>query len=262
MSQSLSQPRRQVRAQDIVAAVAASAIGFLALAQPGPVQAASAQRAEQAPPTYPPQVRVRKRAAEFYYVDARGMTLYALNQRVAFSRSAGAEIYCSGACAQTWSPLSAPSDAKPVGDWSVIAGATGPQWAFRKNPVFTYRGDKSAGDANGDGYEDLWAVIVHVPPAPSLVAPPVVSSAYAGGRYVLTDPDHHVLFVASGKSTCAAACADWTPLTAGMAALDIGDWAVERRAPRTVWTWRGKPVFVSPSEDPDAAPAGGQVLQP
>lgn len=126
--------------------------------------------------TYPAQVKVRRRADGFYYADARGMTLYALNQRVAFTRSGGLDPYCVGPCARIWTEATAPADAKPVGDWSVVAGRTGPQWAYRKNPVFTYAADKAPGQTAGDAYEDLWTVIVHVPPAPALTAPPTVSA--------------------------------------------------------------------------------------
>ena len=212
--------------------------------------------------TYPAQVGVRKRAAGFYYVTARGMTLYALNQRVAFTRSGGSEPYCVGPCTKTWTELAAPADAKPVGDWSVVAGLTGPQWAYRKNPVFTFAADKAPGQALGDAYEDLWAVIVHVPPAPSLTAPPVVSATLVKSAYVLTDADGHALFVPGGKAPCEPACADWTPLLAGLAGRDLGDWTVERGGPRARWKYRGKAVFVSPMDNPAVVPDGGQALRP
>jgi predicted lipoprotein with Yx(FWY)xxD motif len=236
---------------------------LLPLVPLAPAQAAPSAAKIAASParTYPPQVGVRKRADGFYYVNARGMTLYALNQRVAFSRSGGVEPYCVGPCAKIWTEVAAPADAKPVGDWSVVAGRTGPQWAYRKNPVFTYAADKAPGQASGDAYEDLWTVIVHVPPAPNLTAPPVVSARLVKGDYVLTDADGHALFVPAGKEPCAQACADWTPLLAGLSVRDLGDWTVERGA-QARWRYRGKAVFVSSRDDPAAVPDGGQALRP
>ncbi len=236
--------------------------GLMLLAQPLPALAAPDAGVQVAAPAYPPQVRVRKRSEGFYYVDAGGLTLYALNQRIAFTRSGGREPYCTGPCAKLWTELPAPSDAKPVGDWSVVTGAAGPQWAYRKNPVFTYAADRSPGQTKGDGYEDLWSLIAYVPPPPPLVAPPGVAPLYAHGRYVLADSERHALFVAEAKPACARGCQDWTPLLAGLSARDLGDWRVDRNGPRARWSWRGKPVFVSPSDESAVVPDGGQALVP
>jgi predicted lipoprotein with Yx(FWY)xxD motif len=230
---------------------------FPALAQP-PTGVA----AQSPAPSYPTGVRVRERSGGFYYADAHGKTLYALNQRVAFTRSGGATPYCVGPCAKTWAEARAPADAKPVGDWSVVDGVDGPQWAYRKNPVFTYRADRAPGDVKGDGYEDLWTVIVHVPPPPQLTAPPVVAPLYAERRYVLADTEQHTLFVPQAKGACEPACAGWTPLLAGLSARDVGAWTVDREGSRARWAYRGKPVFVSPSDKPAVVPDGGQVLVP
>lgn len=238
---------------------------LLPLLQFTPVHAASpsADKAVEKPArTYPPGVSVRKRDAGFYYANTRGMTLYALNQRVAFTRSGGSDPYCVGPCTKLWTEAAAPAAAKPIGDWSVVQGRTGPQWAYRKNPVFTYAADKTPGQTLGDAYEDLWTVIVHTPPAPRLTAPPVVSAKLVKGEYVLTDSDSHALFVPTGEGPCTAACADWTPLLAGLSVRDVGDWTVERGGPRARWLYRGQAVFVSPLEKPAAVPDGGQILRP
>ncbi len=238
--------------------------GIMLLAPSAPTWAAPAPQSpgQLSAPAYPPAFRVRRHGDDFHYVDARGMTLYALNQRVAFSRSGGQDPYCVGPCARVWTEVSAPADAKPVGDWSVVTGARGPQWAYRKNPVFTYAADRAPGQIKGDGYEDLWSLIAFVPPPPSLTAPPGVAPLYANGRYVLADSERHALFVAAGKTGCGPGCEDWTPLLAGLSARDLGDWRVDRDGVRARWTWRGKLVFVSPSDKPAAVPNGGQVLSP
>ncbi len=212
--------------------------------------------------TYPAQISVRKRAAGFYYVNARGMTLYALNQRVAFTRSSGSVPYCVGPCTKVWTEATAPADAQAVGDWSIVPGRTGPQWAYKKNPVFTYAADKAPGQTAGDEYDDLWNVIVHIPPVPSLIAPPVVSAKLVKGEHVLTDSEGHALFLAGNKGPCGPACADWAPLIAGLSARDVGDWAVDRSGAQARWTYSGQDVFVSPLDDPAAVPDGGRVLRP
>lgn len=237
---------------------------LLPLLSLAPVHAAPPTAKTVASParTYPAGIGVRKRAGGDYYVNARGMTLYALNQRVAFSRSGGGEPYCVGPCATIWAEAAAPAGAKPVGDWSVVAGSSGPQWAYRKNPVFTYVADTAPGQTAGHAYEDLWTIIVHIPPAPILTAPPVVSARLVKGDYVLTDGDGHALFVPSGKEPCAPACADWTPLLAGLSVRDLGDWTVARGGPQARWLYRGQTVFVGPLDDPAAVPDGGQALRP
>jgi predicted lipoprotein with Yx(FWY)xxD motif len=190
------------------------------------------------------------------------MTLYALNQRVAFSRSGGSVPYCVGPCTKVWTEAAAPAEAQAVGDWSVVPGRTGPQWAYKKNPVFTYVADKAPGQTAGDEYDDLWNVIVHIPPAPNLIAPSVVSAKLVSGEHVLTDGQGHALFLAEEKGPCAAACAEWTPLIAGLSALDVGDWTVDRSGAQARWTYRGQDVFVSPLDEPAAVPDGGRILRP
>jgi len=49
---------------------------------------------------------------------------------------------CVDECTKTWVPFLADADAKPVGQWSVIARADGAkQWAFRNMPMYTYTPD-------------------------------------------------------------------------------------------------------------------------
>jgi predicted lipoprotein with Yx(FWY)xxD motif len=224
-------------------------------------------RAEQLPPatanaaaTFPAGVTVRSGKSGFYYADARGLTLYALDQRIAGARSGAFTNYCSGPCLQIWAPFSAPAGAPKVGDWATIDSAQGPQWAYKSKPVFTYRADKRSGDTGGNNYDDLWTVIVHVPPAPKLLAPPGVVPLYVDGVYVLGDVTKHALFT-SRNASCAV-CAHWTPLLAGLAAHDIGQWTVARDGEQARWLHAGKPVFVSAEEQSGHAPTNGVVLRP
>jgi predicted lipoprotein with Yx(FWY)xxD motif len=50
---------------------------------------------------------------------------------------------CANACAETMPPLLASPEAKPVGEWWLFTRPDGTrQWAFRGNPVYTYRDDE------------------------------------------------------------------------------------------------------------------------
>ena len=58
---------------------------------------------------------------------------------------------CDVACAQTWRPLEASSEAVPSAFWSVVTRSDGSrQWAYRGFPLYTYVGDKNPGDMNGN----------------------------------------------------------------------------------------------------------------
>lgn len=193
------------------------------------------------------------------FVDARGMTLYALNARLAASRSGASLKFCIGPCALIWAPLVAPADAQPVGPWKVVEGAQGPQWSYKGNPVFTYLEDRAPGSTAGDGYEDLWKALVYVPPAPAVVAPASVTVRFVEGAYIMADRQGRALFTTKAGDVCGAACAQ--PLLAGMASQPIGDWTVSRDGDRPQWTYRGKPVYVSQDEE-RRVPAVGIGLRP
>lgn len=62
---------------------------------------------------------------------------------------------CTGECTKTWKPLAASADDQSSGYWDVVARDDGSkQWAYRGFPVYTFAGDKKAGDMLGnDTYE-------------------------------------------------------------------------------------------------------------
>jgi predicted lipoprotein with Yx(FWY)xxD motif len=230
------------------------------LAMPLPATIAGAQAMTEATAVgdgHPAGVGFVPAAKGFRFVDAHGMTLYALNMRLARSRSGATLDFCTGPCTENWTPLAAPADARPVGRWKVVKAAQGPQWSYKDDLVFTYKIDRK-GTAAGDGADYLWSTIAYVPPAPTLVAPAIVAPRFVDKAYILADTDGHPLFSARGKA-CDADCAGWRPLLAGLAAKDIGPWSVVREPGRTAWAYRGKPVFVS---ETDELPAAGVLLRP
>ena len=91
------------------------------------------------------------RAQDGALVGANGMTLYT------FDKDAGGKSACNGPCAMNWPPLMAGTDAKAVGDWSVITRDDGSrQWAYKSKPLYYWVKDQKPGDRSGDGVNKVW----------------------------------------------------------------------------------------------------------
>ena len=87
-------------------------------------------------------------------VDAKGLTLYT------FDRDATGKSNCNGQCATNWPPLMAGVDAKASGDWTIVTRDDGgKQWAYKGKPLYYWKDDKKAGDAEGDNRNNIWHVI-------------------------------------------------------------------------------------------------------
>ena len=85
--------------------------------------------------------------------DAKGMTLYVFDKDVADKSN------CNGPCATLWPILSAPADAKPATNWTIVTRDDGSkQWAYKTKPVYTYSKDTKAGDVTGDGFNSIWHI--------------------------------------------------------------------------------------------------------
>jgi len=83
--------------------------------------------------------------------DAKGMTLYT------YGKDEPGKSNCNGLCAHFWPPLTAPADAQPMGDWTVITRRDGSkQWAYRDKPLYTYGKDKKPGETKGEGSGNVW----------------------------------------------------------------------------------------------------------
>ena len=87
-------------------------------------------------------------------VDAKGMTLYIYDRDTTAGKSS-----CNGNCATNWPPLMAAADAKADGAWTVITRDDGgKQWAYKGKPLYFWKDDKKAGDAEGDGRNNIWHI--------------------------------------------------------------------------------------------------------
>jgi predicted lipoprotein with Yx(FWY)xxD motif len=87
------------------------------------------------------------------WTDANGMTLYT------YDKDAAGQSNCYDKCAVNWPPLKADAGAAANGEWSVVERKDGSKmWAYKGQPLYTFIGDKKAGDVNGDGKGGVWHV--------------------------------------------------------------------------------------------------------
>ncbi len=77
-----------------------------------------------------------------------------------FDKDQPGKSNCEGVCAEVWVPLyTNRSDAKPVGDWTLVTREDGfKQWAYKGRPVYTNIHDV-AGKTTGDGVDGAWHVL-------------------------------------------------------------------------------------------------------
>ena len=155
-------------------------------------------------------------------------------------------------CAQMWPPVTAPADAKPVGDWGIVERADGrKQWTFEGFPVYRSALDTKPGQVNGGsrrlGRGDAGSHREPIGPDPNVPAQFAVRTV-ATGRILTTEAGLSVYASDAdrpGKSNCKDACLkDWTPLPAGQSARPKGEWNVIERLPGLKqWTFRGAPLY-------------------
>ena len=87
-------------------------------------------------------------------VDAKGMTLYILDRDTTPNKST-----CNAQCAINWPPLMAAAVAKDNGAYTVVTRDDGgKQWAYKGKPLYFWKDDKKAGDAEGDGRNNIWHI--------------------------------------------------------------------------------------------------------
>jgi predicted lipoprotein with Yx(FWY)xxD motif len=89
---------------------------------------------------------------EIVLTNLRGRTLYTLSAEVR------GKFICTGACLSTWHPLVVPKGVKPLGPTrlGLVKRPDGRmQVTFRGRPLYTFSGDARAGQANGEGFEDV-----------------------------------------------------------------------------------------------------------
>lgn len=85
------------------------------------------------------------------YTDASGMTLYT------YDKDTTGKSSCDGDCAVKWPPFKAAAGATAEGGWTLVKRTDGTMmWAYEGKPLYTYEGDKKAGEATGEGMGGVW----------------------------------------------------------------------------------------------------------
>ena len=149
-----------------------------------------------------------------------GLTLYYYTQ----DKPGSGKSACTASCATAWPPLAAPVKAPPgvrlPGKLGMITRSGGVrQVTLRGFPVYLYAGDKTPGQATGNGVGGAWHVIkIHVTAVTHAAvlktettrAGRVLASSRGLTLYYYSEDKPH-----SGKSACTATCATaWPPLAA------------------------------------------------
>jgi predicted lipoprotein with Yx(FWY)xxD motif len=83
-------------------------------------------------------------------VDAEGKTLYHLS-----GEQSGMFLCTSAACVSNWPPVSASATSSSISGLAAVKRPEGSeQLAYKGEPLYTFAGDKAAGEANGQGIKD------------------------------------------------------------------------------------------------------------
>ena len=95
------------------------------------------------------------KVADGMLTNAAGMTIYTFDND---PKGAGKSV-CNGPCAANWPPIMAAADAKPEGDYTIIARDDGAkQWAYKGKPLYLWVKDAKPGDRTGEGVNNVWHV--------------------------------------------------------------------------------------------------------
>ncbi len=85
--------------------------------------------------------------------DAAGRTVYT------FDKDAPGKSNCSGGCLAAWPAFMAKDGASAKGDFTLIDGTGGKQWAVKGMPLYYFAGDSKPGERNGEGSGGVWHTV-------------------------------------------------------------------------------------------------------
>jgi predicted lipoprotein with Yx(FWY)xxD motif len=147
--------------------------------------AASTQPAAQTSGSSSGAVKSASNSLGTVLVNSQGKTLYHLSGEVN-----GTFICTSSACLTVWHPLIASSSGTPSGEVGSLGTVKRPegtmQVTYKGTPLYTFTGDKQAGETKGQGIKDVgtWSAVTtsssNTPPSTSSSSQPEKSS---GGGY-------------------------------------------------------------------------------
>lgn len=177
-----------------------------------------------------------------YFADDQGRALYVRIKDA-----------CKDQCADTYRPYAAAANARPFGDWTVVAAKGGKQWAYRGQPLYTFAEDQKDGDKKGAIPEDGWEYAV-IDAAQGMKMPQAVIKVQAldnAGGYGLVDAQGKPIYMFDGdptrdKTSCITnTCVNyWVPLATGQASRPVGDFTVVTGGNGLYqWAYKGHPLY-------------------
>ena len=194
-----------------------------------------------AAPVVPAGIGVKERGDGWTFVNDKSLALYTYDRDL---RTPG-ESACDADCAKAWPPLTAPADAKPVGDWSIIARKDGAkQWAFKGRPLYGYAEEGGPSTAYGDGSGETWYVAYDPLPTPQEFS---ITNTLLGRT--LADARGMTVYSFDSDKADTSACTDkclndWAPIEAPIAANGRAPWSTLIRPDGTKqWAYKGKPLY-------------------
>jgi predicted lipoprotein with Yx(FWY)xxD motif len=186
-------------------------------------------------------------------------------------RAALAAARCASEnCMQYWQPLKPPARFRPVGDWTVAEGSSGPQLVYKGGPLYIFVGKSldvlsqdrvsppyfSAYSSPGTYFLSgvpvgtvYWHRVPYVRDMPSIVAPEGIKVDPTTKDFALKDANDHKLFLLRSAKNCAENCDGLQPLIAPLAAHSVGRWTpAPNEAGMLVWHYRDKIVYFAAKE--------------
>jgi len=197
----------------------------------------------------------------------------------AYDKDTAEKSSCHDECARTWKPLIAPETAQPQGEWSTVERSVGVrQWAFRRQPLYTYTLDSRPSSLEGSDEPGWHNVYVQRAPAPppgftrqDTIAGEVLADSRGRTIYVYNcgddsqdqlscdHPDYTQAYrlAMCGGGDAAKCLQNWPYVLAEKGATGASrTWSVMRIDPKTghratpdqadalsVWAYRDRPVY-------------------
>jgi predicted lipoprotein with Yx(FWY)xxD motif len=215
-------------------------------------------------PVMPAGIRLQKSLLGQVFADASGKTLYFLGRNKA---------KCEADCAKRWIPLPAAALARTMGEWTIVRRADGArQWAYRGKALYTYAGDFTPGQVNGEGGDQQWQAVIQQPElrpqdiglretadgpmfvdSTGMTLYALERSGLAGSRRGNAQP---------GAAVCDAECLKtWQPLRPRAMTPPVGAWSVIKRADGSLqWAYDNKAVYKY-AKDVEPGDARGDIVE-
>ena len=257
------------------ALIAATVVSLLA-ALPGVASAASPA---PVPPSTPMgltlrHVTYRSQLLWTRLADANGKPLYTFD-----SDTVGGAPTCVGACTKDFEPYISARGAVATGDWTLVAGEGGRQWAYQGKPLYRYTGqdpnkikETSTGDrglVRTDGLTDPasdafspkagWRAAAFIPePAnPTPAGIEMASLPVANGYGFILAQTKLPLYVMKSSQKNPNA---WTPAYAPALGLPVGDFTIVMREDgKPQWAYKNQPLFTNNDDHSDTDLSGALV---